>query len=64
MCNECNFEKYIKNITNRINSAKIKYKINFKKLKKVYVTMVSKNQIQFVSQDAMIDFIILKTSLF
>ena len=57
LCNEWDFDRYMKNIINRINRAKNKFKINFRKLKKIYIMKWNKNQIQFIAQNAMVDFI-------
>ena len=46
------FKRHIKNIINRINRGKIAYRINFNKLKYIYIIKYSDNQIHFIKTNA------------
>ena len=46
------FKRYIKNIINKINRGRITYRINFNKLKHIYIMKYNDNQIQFIKTSA------------
>ncbi len=46
------FKRHIKNIINRINRGRITYRVNFNKLKYIYIMKFNDDQIQFVKTDA------------
>ena len=54
---EWDFKRHIKNIFKRINKAKIIKRINFNKLKHVYILKFTDNQIQFIKKEAILNFI-------
>ena len=54
---EWDFKRHINNIFKRINKAKIIKRINFNKLKHVYILKFTDNQIQFIKKEAILNFI-------
>ena len=51
------FKRHIKNIINRINRGRITYRINFNKLKYIYIMKYSDNQIQFIKTNAISNYV-------
>ena len=57
LCKDWEFSRYMKNIFKRVTRSNIRYKVNLKKLEKVYLMTWSEKQIQFTPQNAISNFI-------
>ena len=57
LCKDWEFSRYMKNIFKRVTRSNIRYKVNLKKLEKVYLMTWSEKQIQFTPKNATSNFI-------
>ena len=57
LCKDWEFSRYMKNVFKRVTRSNIRYKVNLKKLEKVYLMTWSEKQIQFTPQNATSNFI-------
>ena len=51
------FKRHIKNIINRINRGRITYRVNFNKLKYIYIMKFNDDQIQFIKTNAISNYV-------